>query len=93
MAASVALAEMPFLSMREVAEQISPSEFAKLCGEVDKQFGKRVTEVSNAEGTFPKTASRIIGVKFDILDILRNREKLNVILVAGNCGPVRITVK
>jgi hypothetical protein len=92
--ASPAQSAIEFLSNAEVAAQLSPREFAKLCGVVDELYGKTVIEVGNVSGTTPKKAIRTIGAKFDVLDIARTPKELNVTVCAERSGgAVRITVK
>lgn len=82
------------LLIADVAAQLSPREFALLCGIVDGLYGKKVTEVANAQTMTPKTASRVLAVKFDVYDIVRTSKELNVtVRTEKSEGLVRVTVK
>lgn len=83
-----------FLSAAEIASQLSPREFISLCDKVDRQFGKEVTEVSNANTNEPKRAVRRLAVKFDVLDILKDQSNLKVIICSDHSvGPIRVIVR
>jgi hypothetical protein len=86
----------PVLSARDIAEQLSPREFIKLCGQVDGLFGKKEKVVSKAhgKGDLAAAADRVLNTPFDVLDILRDGKHLRVIIVADQSGgPVRVSVK